>query len=71
MWKIWHKLFGWDYVLWQDRYYGGVSRVLFLPDGTQGYLKQPNIFRTLQGAEDTIFWLTCKPEKYIKPKGGE
>lgn len=70
IYKLLHKLFGWDYIQFSS-HGGGVSRVqvdeMNRPwywrwrfEGTAEIIRKP---------EDVI-WLTCSPEKYFKTTGG-
>ncbi len=69
MYKILNKLFGWDYILWQDGTGKGcISRVHVDKCGTVWYWRYKSI-----GSMDRIFdqysvklWLTCHPDKYFK-----
>jgi hypothetical protein len=66
MYKIWHKLFGWDYVHWSNSYARGISRVRLTPDGTAFYWRYRFIHCLDKiTSADQVTWLTCKPEKYI------
>ena len=68
MWKIFHKLFGWDYVHWQNSCDSGISRILVDKNGLV-YIKQYSfhwleLFNPCDSSK--MIWLTCKPDKYKK-----
>lgn len=67
MWYILNKIFGWDYIVWENSADRGISRVSRSPDGnvfywryritcTVDYIKTP---------KDVKLWLTCPPSKYL------
>jgi hypothetical protein len=65
MYKLWHRLFGWDYVYWSYGYDAGISRVFELEDGTVVYWRSRiwahmGVVKT----EKSVLWLTCHPSKY-------
>jgi hypothetical protein len=69
MYKLYNKLFGWDYIQWTNTAASGVSRVF--NDGN----KRACYFRyKITGLVDEIktkeqvFWLTCEPDKYMDLK---
>ena len=65
MWRLWHKLFGWDYVYWELISMSGISRVRVAPSGLV-YLKVFGlIIRVAESSFDDILFLTCSPEKYL------
>ena len=67
MWKVLHKLFGWDYISWKNTADNGIARVVALPDGTIGYWRYKNtkLFDVINELETRIVWLTCPRSKYI------
>jgi hypothetical protein len=66
MYKILHRLFGFDYIQYSFYYYKTVkARIAILPDGTIGFWIAGTFFKLY--SPDHIIWLTCKPEKYFKP----
>ena len=71
MYKIWNYLFGWDYILWKNCLYTGVSRLKRLPNGdiyflTYGDNRYLNNISTGKGnGEYVTEWLTCLEDKYI------
>lgn len=66
MWKLWHLLFGWDYVIWSNSVADGIARV------HAGFGQGPWYWRyrrihcadRIRSAEQVI-WLTCEPSKYL------
>lgn len=66
MWKLWNKLFGWDYVAWENSADQGVARVYQDGAGIAYYFRYPSIRladRILK--TNQVIWLTCKPSKYM------
>ena len=69
MYKIFHKLFGWDYVFWRVGQVGnyGVSRIKTLPDGTHyitRYLDAGFVALKFGDPYIKLTYLTCDPSKY-------
>jgi len=80
MWKIYHFLFGWDYVCWKNSADSGVARVHVDYEGRPFYWRYkltklidliPSPY-TPSGAPNEnkkrwldIVWLTCSPTKYF------
>ena len=68
MYKILHKLFGWDYIHWKDAINAfGIARIHTDAEGNPYFWKYKNI-NCLVCLKDTyhrIVWLTCKREKYL------
>ena len=70
MWKLYHKLFGWDYVQWRNFADQGVARVYL--DGTgNAYYWRYSHTRLLDviARPEQVVWLTCHPGKYMKTSG--
>lgn len=47
MWRVLHKLFGWDYVAIENSATGMICRIIHLPNGSfmfRPYKTQPNVF---------------------------
>lgn len=65
-WRLYHKLFGWDYIQWENLSDQGVARVFVDGTGAPYYWRYWNI-----GVADGIAsasqvrWLTCHPSKYL------
>lgn len=67
LWRLWHWLFGWDYIVWTGPGFIAVSRVFNDGDGRTYYWVSRSACLTheITAAKDVI-WLTCKPSKYLK-----
>lgn len=69
MWVILNWLFGWDYVCWKNSAASGIAKVHTSPDGEVYYWRYKSIaLLDILPPElgQSVVWLTCKPEKYIK-----
>ena len=66
-WKLLNKLFGYDYIAWNNHAASGVARVQKDGNGIPYYFRYKNICLTdrITSAEQVI-WLTCSSEKYLK-----
>lgn len=69
MYKLWHKLFGWDYIHWSNSADQGISRLHKDALGNPFYWRYYSI-GTLDRITDEkqVTWLTCSPSKYLWPK---
>jgi hypothetical protein len=71
MWKLWNKLFKWDYVYWAGHYSRGISRVMVdglgRPYYWRGELGDRRV-HVITGTTDNVLWLTCPPTNYLKKK---
>lgn len=71
LYKLWNYLFGWDYILWRNTMYGGISRIRELPNGDFYFLTYGdptllnNITTGIGNGEVIQEWLTCCKSKYI------
>lgn len=65
-----HKLFGWDYVQWDNGFSGRIYRVHIDGMGRPFYWQYKSIY-TVQviHTPEEVVWLTCKPEKYLTSGG--
>lgn len=68
MWKLLHKMFGWDYIQWSNSCAQGIARVYADHNGRVYYWR----YKTTQLADEIkspeqVFWLTCNPSKYMRP----
>lgn len=63
MWRLWHFLFGWDYIASRCLFHTNIVRVFRVPDGTI-VCDSGNHLRKL-GDPSNVVWLTCKQEKYF------
>lgn len=70
IYKILHKIFGWDYVHWSSGAYSGIARVrvdgngnpFIFRFGKQDVLK---LYNPPYNTVNIITWLTCSSNKYI------
>lgn len=69
MYRILNKIFGWDYIHWENTCTNGIARLHKAPDGTVWYYqyKITKLIKTIPGYHE-IMWLTCKPDKYLTDK---
>lgn len=70
MWKILHRLFGWDYIYWENSAASGVARVHVDARGDAYYwrynYKSTKVLDPIPPMPGTrVRWLTCKPDKYM------
>ena len=65
MWKLYHLLFGWDYITWKNSADQGIARVHRDRAGNLFYwrYKTTNLADPITDANNH-YWLTCSPEKY-------
>lgn len=72
MYKLLNKLFGWDYLYWQNSAAQGVSRVRVSPDGYVYFIRYKNykLYDIIghPNCPRTILYLTCSAEKYEPSK---
>lgn len=66
MYKILHKLFGWDYIFWENFADRGVARVYKSEDGIVWYWRYKNthVIDEISNPNQVI-WLTCHHNKYF------
>lgn len=66
MYKIWNKLFGWDYVAWENSADHGIARV-YKNSFQIYYCRYPltKVFDEIKSKEQVI-WLTCNSDKYFE-----
>lgn len=66
MYKFLNKVFGWDYIYWENSAAQGIARVLKSPNGDIYYYryKITNLIDIIRNPEQ-VLWLTCKPDKYF------
>jgi hypothetical protein len=71
MYKLYNKLFGWNYIAWKNSADQGVARVFVDGSGKICYFRYKNtkvideIYKP-----DQVIWLTCSPNKYFSNKHG-
>lgn len=65
MYKLYHWLFGWDYIQWRNSAAQGVARVYKSHCGRIYYwrYKITDLADDIK-TRDQVLWLTCSPEKY-------
>lgn len=70
MYKLWHRLFGWDYIYWSNGVSSGVSRVEKDGEGNLVYWKISSMQQDLTKitSPKDVVWLTCNPKKYFPEK---
>jgi len=66
MYKLLHKLFGWDYIQWRNTAGHGIARVFIDHAGRVCYWRYKGI-NVLDEITDpkNVYWLTCSPLKYF------
>lgn len=76
MWKLMHKILGWDYVQWSNCCDQGVARVHADGMGRAYYWRYTTIgVADIIHKPEQVIWLTCAPTKYMmdlaeeKPEG--
>lgn len=65
MWRLWHKLFGWDYIQWKLGP-NGISRIRVAPSGLVYFMRLGEIINLAEPGYHKITYLTCSKDKYIK-----
>ncbi len=73
MWKIFNKLFGWDYINVKSSYLSIPDRIVRVHVDGEGhpyYWLYSSAERIYEG-KDNIVWLTCHPGKYLYPNKTE
>ena len=69
MWKLFHSLFGWDYIQWRNSCDGGIARVYKDHSGRAFYFRYGfSKYADEISKPNQVFWLTCPPSKYIEMK---
>lgn len=70
MWKILHKLLGWDYIQWHNFADAGIARVHSDGMGRAWYWRYKNIRVADEISKpEQVLWLTCEPSKYMRSNG--
>lgn len=69
IYKLWHRLFGWDYIYWKNSADQGISRIYKDALGNPFYWRYFSI-TVLDPIinEKQVTWLTCNPSKYLGNK---
>ena len=65
MWRIFNKLFEWDYVVILRKVLNEYKIVRVLQYHNNSALKIFGQYKNID-EEKIVTWLTCKPEKYLK-----
>ncbi len=63
MYRLLHRLFGYDYVFWEGLFTSGIAR-LHLSGDRQPYYWVNGRARVIN-SRDQVVWLTSSPEKYL------
>lgn len=66
MWRLWHKLFGWDYIQWSSAGLYGIARIRIAPSGLVYFLHLGEVVRLNELKPRQITYLTCSKDKYLK-----
>jgi hypothetical protein len=67
MWRLWHKLFGWDYIQWKlGLGTHSVRRIRVAPNGFVYFMCLGEIISLAEPGYYKITYLTCPKDKYIK-----
>ena len=65
MWRLWHKLFGWDYIQWKLGTHG-IRRIRVVPNGLVYFMCLGEIINLAEPRYHKIMYLTCSKDKYLK-----
>jgi hypothetical protein len=72
MWRLWNKIFGWDYIAWRNTADKGIARI------NKGYNDECWYFRykitrviDIVTNKDQVVWLTCEPKKYLATESSQ
>lgn len=66
MYKLFNKLFGWDYIYWKNSADQGIRRVRKACSGEVYYVRYSVLnYIDVIKTPDQVIWLTCKPLKYF------
>jgi len=65
LYKLLHKLFGWDYIAWKNSSDQGIARVLVYSSGV--FYWRYKVTKVLDEITDVnqVVWLTCDSNKYL------
>lgn len=65
MYKLKHKLFGWNNIQWQNSAASGIARVFMLPNGKVVYwqYREQGVLKEITDPNQ-VQWLTCSPSKF-------
>jgi hypothetical protein len=64
--KLLHKIFGWDYIVWTNTADSGIAQIRIDGAGRYYYWRYrvTRVADFVEGNTDIKLWLTCPPEKY-------
>ena len=70
LYKILHKLFGWDYIYWDNIADTGIARIHVDAENKPFYwrYKSTKVLDNVDGTDSKIRWLTCPRSKYFPNK---
>lgn len=68
LYKLFNRIFGWDYVAWTNLCDCGVARVHLDGRGNPYYWKYGKYIYGIKQDDPyvQVVWLTCDPSKYLK-----
>jgi hypothetical protein len=68
MYRLLHRIFGWDYVAWENSCDQGISRINVSANGVVFFwrYKITHVADIIPNERQRLIWLTCSPDKYIK-----
>ena len=67
MYKLFHWLFGYDYIYWANTADSGIARVVETDDGPCYWrYYSTKVMDKADGSNSQVIWLTCSRSKYIK-----
>ena len=66
MWRLLNKLFGWDYIYWENSAGQGIARVYTgVDEGVWYWRYKSTTLIDIIESPNQVMWLTCKPIKYF------
>lgn len=68
IWWMLNKLFGWDYIAWENSCDRGIARIHTDETGMVYYWRYRSTLCCdyVRQPSDVKLWLTCQPTKYLK-----
>lgn len=66
MWRLWHKLFGWDYVQYRIAGLHYILRVKTAPSGLVYLSKYKEVIPLEDISLHQVTYLTCSRRKYLR-----
>lgn len=64
MWRLWHKLFGWDYVVYAGSFHTRVCQLYKDGMGRVWIYRHTNSDPLTIDDPKRVMWLTCSPAKW-------